>query len=48
MWIKRFQGLGLKGLTLNGIQSSENQKSLECIDFDHRKEKFDEDSKDEP
>jgi hypothetical protein len=33
---------------LNGIQSSENQKSLECIDFDHRKEKFDEDSKDEP
>jgi hypothetical protein len=40
--------LGFKGFTLKGIKSSENQKSLKCIDFDHGKEKFDEDSKDEP
>ncbi len=33
--------------TLKGIQSSNNQKSLKSIDFDHRKDKSNEDSKEE-
>ncbi len=37
MWIK----------DIEGSQSSKNQKSLQFIDFDHKKEKFDEDSKEE-
>jgi hypothetical protein len=44
-WFLRFK---VNGLTFKGIQSSKNQKSLECIDFDHGKEKFDEDSKHKP
>ncbi len=33
--------------TLKGSQSLNNQKSLKSIYFDHKKEKFDEDSEDE-
>lgn len=33
--------------TLKGIQSSEDQKSLEFINFEHRKKKSNEDSKEE-
>jgi hypothetical protein len=33
--------------TLKRIQSSQNQKSLESINFDHKKEEFDEDLEDE-
>ncbi len=31
MWIKGFQGLGLKGLALKRIQSLDNQNSLDLI-----------------
>jgi len=33
--------------TLKGIQSSEDQKFLKSINFEHKKKKFDEDSKEE-